>query len=159
MNQPAKKYLSKKEALERLRNWCAYQERSHAEVRKKLLSFGQRGDAAEEIISVLIEENFLNESRYAAAFSGGKFRMKNWGKRKIESRLKLQGVSERTISDAMKKIDEADYRATLKKVLDKKLKSLPKGLKEFERNRKTAAYAIGKGFEAELVWAMLKPEF
>ena len=78
-----KKFLTKEEALQKLRQYCAYQERSHYEVQQKLYELGIRKAEHDEIISTLIEEDYLNEERFAIQFVGGKFRMKEWGRKKI----------------------------------------------------------------------------
>lgn len=66
--------------LERAKKYCAYQERCHSEVRSRLLEWKIYGDDLEEIIVALIEENFLNEERFAKAYVSGKFNMNHWGK-------------------------------------------------------------------------------
>ena len=71
--------LSKEQALQKIRHFCGYQERSHREVKEKLYSFKLRKQVVEEIICELIEESYLNEERFAIQFAGGKFRMLNWG--------------------------------------------------------------------------------
>ena len=69
-----RKYLTKEQALQKLKHYCGYQERSHSEVKEKLYSLGVGKKDHDEIISTLIEENYLNEERFAIAFAGGKFR-------------------------------------------------------------------------------------
>ena len=70
------KILSTREInLEKMKKFCAYQERCHAEVRNKLLKLKIYGDDLEEIIAELIIEGFLSEDRYARAYVRGKFRM------------------------------------------------------------------------------------
>ena len=83
-----KKYLTKEQAIQKAKQFCGYQERSHAEVVQKLWDLGIRQADHDEIISSLIEENYLNEERFAKAFAGGKFRMKDWGRKKIYYALK-----------------------------------------------------------------------
>ena len=83
-----KQQYSKEQALQKLRHYCAYQERCHAEVKEKLYSFGLRKQMVEESIAQLIEEDYLNEERFAIQFAGGKFRMKQWGRVKIKHELK-----------------------------------------------------------------------
>jgi regulatory protein len=78
-----KKQLTKEQALQKARHYCGYQERSHAEVKEKLYSFGLRRQEVEESLSQLIEEDYLNEERFAQQFAGGHFRMKQWGRVKI----------------------------------------------------------------------------
>lgn len=152
---PGKKFLTPQQALERMRKYCALQERSQQEVRYKLVQLGQRGNTLENIIATLIEENFLNEERYAMAFARGKFRMKGWGKAKIIHALKQQGISAYCISKAMKEIDQGDYRNMLMATLKKKAATL-KSREPLAQRQLLARYLIGKGFEAEMVWEAVK---
>lgn len=150
-NSPQKKYTSKADALIKLQAYCAYQERSHDEVRSKLLSLGIYGDDLEEIISDLIQENFLNEERYACSFARGKFRMKKWGRNRIRQELKMRHISAYCLRKAMAEIDEKEYLKTLKEVLEKK-DSLLKEEDNFKRKNKLAIYGISRGFESKIVW-------
>jgi regulatory protein len=144
-----------KEALIKISAFCTYQERTHQEVRNKLYDFGLNKDAVEAIIVILIQENFLNEERFAKTYAGGKFRIKNWGKRKIQEALKQKGVSEYCIREAMKEISDKDYMKTLKSLIEKReSKEIEKNV--YKRKHKIARYLIGKGYEAELVWDTLK---
>ena len=143
--------------LNKLRHFCAYQERCHEEVRTKLLSLKVYGDTLEEIINKLIEEDFLNEERFAKAFAGGKFRIKKWGRVKIKIELKKRKISDYCIKKGMQEIDEDEYIKTLKSILVKKLKENPKG-KEQVRNYKAAQYAMSRGFEGDLVLDILRSD-
>ena len=87
------KYLTKEEALQKLRHYCTYQERSHFEVKQKLRELGIRPGDQDEIIASLIEDDYLNEERFAIQFAGGKFRMNDWGKKKIYYALKEKKVT------------------------------------------------------------------
>lgn len=145
------KYISQDQALQRLQRYCAYQERSHKEVRGKLLDLGIYGDSLEQIMAQLISENFLNEERFARAYARGKFRMKQWGRRRILQELQFQNVSNYSIRKAMEEIPETDYLETLETVLRKKDTSLAES-DDFKRRNKVAQYAISRGFEPNLVW-------
>jgi len=145
-----KKQLTKEQALQKLKHYCAYQERCHSEVKEKLYNLGVWKKDHDEIIASLIEENYLSEERFAIAFAGGKFRMKQWGRVKIKYELKQKQVSEYSIKKALKQIGEDDYRAVLKKLADEKYSSL-KGEQYLVRKKKTIDYLISKGFETELV--------
>lgn len=145
-----KKSLTKEQALQKLRHYCAYQERSHAEVVQKLWDLGVRKSDHDEILATLIQDDYLNEERFAKAFAGGKFRMKSWGRKKILYALKEKKVSEYNIRKAMKEIDEGDYRNVLKDLAEKKYKDL-KGEQYLVRKKKTFDYLLQKGFEPELI--------
>jgi regulatory protein len=147
--------IDKKTEQLKLANFCAYQERSQQEVREKLVKMGILSDDLEDIIAFLISENFLNEERFAIAFAGGKFRIKHWGKLKIKNALRLKGTSEPCIRKALKLIDHETYTQVLKKEIKRKAKEIPES-NVIKKTNKLAAYLIGKGFESELVWDLLR---
>ncbi len=153
-NSPKKKYISKADALDKLQRFCAYQDRCHQEVRTKLIELGIYGDDLEEIIVELIQENFLNEERYARSFARGKFRMKKWGRLRIRQELKFRQISDYCMRKAMSEIEEEDYLKTLTEVIEKKRNQL-KEADDYSRKGKLAKYAIGRGFETNLVWEVL----
>jgi regulatory protein len=143
---------SVEQALQKLRHFCGYQERSHDEVKQKLYSLGLYKDEIESAISVLIEGNYLNEERYAIAFAGGKFRMKQWGKVKIEYELKSKKVSVYNIKLALKSIEEIDYLNTLQALTQKKWESIAlEDEKLFVKKSKITTYLLQRGFEKQLV--------
>lgn len=149
------KYLSKDDALKKMQKFCAYQDRCHKEVRSKLLKLGVYGDTLEEVIMELILEKFLDEERFARSFVRGKFRIKRWGKNRILRELKMRNVSPYCIKKGMEEIEADIYLKTLEEVLVKKNRLL-KEPNEFKRRNKLAQYAIGRGFEPNLVWEEVK---
>ena len=116
--------LSKEQALPKIKQYCTYQERCHAEVKEKLYAFGLYKKDVEQLMSQLIEENYLNEERFAIQYAGGKFRMNQWGRIKIKYALKQKQVSDYCIKKALKEINETDYKKTLHKLAEQKLKTL-----------------------------------
>ena len=134
-------------ALDRLRKFCAYQERCHSEVRTKLIKMEVYGDTLEEIMSQLVSEDFLNEERYARSYARGKFRMNRWGKFKIRMHLKQKRVSEYCIEKGMTEIEEEVYIEVIDQLLETKLR----GKTDFASRQKAKASLIRKGFEPELV--------
>lgn len=153
-----KKYISQAEALDKLERYCAYQDRCHQEVRQKLYDLGVYGDSANEIIADLITENFLNEERFARSYARGKFRMKKWGRARIKLELKRRNISAYCIKKAMEELEEFDYDDTLLTLLEKKYPQIREP-NAFKKRGKLAKYAIGKGYEAHLVWELIKAHF
>jgi regulatory protein len=149
-----KKHLTKEQALQKLKHYCAYQERCHSEVKEKLYALGVWKKDHDEIIAWLIEENYLNEERFAVAFAGGKFRAKHWGRVKIRYELKQKQVGEYCIKKAMKQIDEDEYARVLDKLARDKYASL-KADQWMIRKKKTMDYLRGRGFEPDLISATM----
>lgn len=149
------KSLTKEQAFEKLKHYCAYQERCHAEVRRKLFELGIRKKESEEIISGLIEENYLNEERFAINYAGGKWRIKQWGKIKIEHELISRGISPYCIKIALKQIDQEEYHKILEKLARKKYQSTDRE-QLLMRRKKTVEWLMHKGFEKGLIEDALK---
>jgi regulatory protein len=135
--------------IAKLQHYCAYQERSHSEVKYKCLELGLRGEEVDEVIAELVSENFLNEERFARAFAGGKFRSKQWGRKKILAELKQRQVSAYCIKKGMEEIDEEAYEQALTMLATKKYESL-RGEELFKRKYKVVQYLLQKGYESEL---------
>lgn len=149
-----KKVLTKEQALQKLRQYCAYQERSHYEVQQKLWELGVRRAEHDEIIAALIEDDYLNEERFAIQYAGGKFRMKSWGRKKIYYGLKEKQVSEYCIKKALKTIPTIDYEQTLIRLAEQKYGSL-KGEQYLVRKKKTTDFLMQRGFEPDLISKVL----
>ena len=149
-------YISVEEALQKAKQYCAYQERCHSEVKEKLYSFGLHKKDVEELLSGLIEENYLNEERFAIQYAGGKFRIKQWGRVKIKYSLKQKQVSDYCIKKALATISETDYNRTLQKLAEQKLKTLKSEKNIFIKKRKLQNHLMQKGFEANLVVELIK---
>lgn len=135
--------------------YCAYQERSQKEVRNKLYDLGLYRDEVEEVISALIMDNYINEERFARAYVGGKFRMKKWGRNKILMGLKQYDISTYCVKMGMAEIDSQEYQSALFNIIEKKNDSISDE-NLFSKRNKIAKYAIGRGYEPDLVWGTIK---
>lgn len=147
--------MLKEEALSRLMRFCAYRERSHKEVRNKLLELKVYGTNLEIIISELISEGFLNEERFARAYVRGKFKNNKWGRNKILNGLKANNVTSYCIQKGMEEIDEESYFDMLKSLLEKKLDTC-EDLDKYTLRKRLNQYGIQKGYEYEIVNSLIK---
>lgn len=133
------------ETLDRMKAWCDLQERAHSEARKKLSSWGVYGDEAENVLAELISSNYLNEERFARAFTRGKYRIKAWGWKKIEMTLKQKGVSSFSLKAAFEEIDQEEYLAGLMNLAAKKERLLTEK-DPFRRKQKLLRFLVSKGY-------------
>jgi len=134
------------EAKKKILRYCAYRERCHKEVKDKLYSMGLWKTEVEELIMLLMEEDFLNEERYALSFARGYFRTKRWGKVKIKAHLRQNQVHSKLIEKAMKEIDDAEYTACIKHLVERKKEQL-KAETKTKRKIKVSNYLVQRGFE------------
>ncbi len=150
------KNIGTEKSFQKAKYYCAYQERSHAEVKKKLYGFGLYKNEVELLTSQLIEENYLNEERFAMAFAGGKFRIKHWGKTRIKYELKQRKVSDYSIKKSLAAIPDDEYEKKLQKLAEEKLEILKSEKNIFTKKSKLQNYLVAKGYEYNLVFEILK---
>jgi regulatory protein len=136
--------------VEKMKKYCAIRDRSHTEVRTKLLKDKIYGDELEEVMTVLIQEDFLNEERYANAYVIGKFNQNRWGKIKIIHGLKRQNISDYCIRKAIAQIEEEKYIKTIYYLRIKKEKLIHTS-NDFEKKQKIIRYLLGKGYEIDMI--------
>ena len=139
------------EALTKLEQYCAYQERCHKEVLQKLQSMRMIPEAIEQIVVNLMQNNYLNEERYAKAFVSGKFRIKKWGRYRMTQELKQKDIGKPLITMALQTIPEADYLKTFHTLAEKKADSITE-TNLFKKRKKLADYLLYRGWEPHLVY-------
>lgn len=153
-NTQPEKNLTPDEILAKLEYFCAYQERCPQEVRRKLTELGAEGAIAEQIYSVLENDGFFNEARFAEAYAGGKFRVNQWGRVRIRLELRRRDISPAIIRQALENIGEETYLNTLQNLIAKKREQWPTA-NDYASKAKTAAALIRAGYEPELVFRYL----
>ena len=161
MNIPQNKTVTISAAQEKIRKYCAYQERCPSEARQKLREWKIDTEKAEQLIDELISEGYINEERFAKTFARGKFKIKSWGIVKITNELKRKNISDYCIAQALEEIDTEEYQETLSKLANQWLSS-HKTETAFEQKQKLFRYLTSKGYEGEEVWDFInkkiKPE-
>ncbi len=143
------------EAQKKMENYCAYQDRCHKEVEKKLYEMQMIPEAKELILLHLMEQNYLNEERFSKSFARGKFRIKKWGKQRIIRELKFKDISEYNIKNGLHEIDPDDYLVTLKEIALKKRDSITEK-NMFKKSQKITNFLLYRGFENDLVYRVVR---
>jgi len=144
-----------KEALQKLEHFCAYQERCHDEVVTKLYSLKMSPDEIDIIIVKLIEDNFLNETRFASSFARGKHRIKHWGKIRIVNELKIRHISITNINLALKEITSEEYEMTFDQLSQRCWENLTER-NSLKKRKKFCDYMLRRGYESNLVYDKVK---
>jgi regulatory protein len=143
------------EALQKLENFCAYQERCHEEVVTKLYSLKMNSDEIDLIIVKLIEGNFLNETRFACSFARGKHRIKHWGKLRITNELKARKISAVNINLALKEISPEEYFETFENLSERCWDNLSEK-NQLKKRKKFCDYLLRRGYESNLIYEKMK---
>ncbi len=145
-----------KEALQKARNLCSKVEKCSFDIIIYLQKKGFDESEISEIITVLKEESYIDDNRYAHHFTNDKYKFNKWGKVKISYNLRQKGLKEINIEAALSKIDLKEYREILKGLIIKKSKILNKDLDEYTAKTKILRYATTKGFEFDLVNSVIE---
>lgn len=145
--------LSRDAVLKKVLRYCSYQDRCTQEVRTKLATYDISDSDKEKIMQLLVDEGFIDDERYASTFVRSKIHLKKWGVNKIKMALRMKGISDEIIHNALSEIDPDIYREELVKLLK------TKKINEFDpykRKAKLAQYAMQKGYEPSLVWDVIR---
>ena len=142
-------------AIERLKNYCALQDRCQWDVTQKMKEWGLLEMTQNHILEILIQEKYVDEERFAQSFCRGKFLIKKWGKVKITKELKKKKITDICIKKGLDEIDLADYDLLLEDLLTKKNDTL-RDKNHFIRINKLARFLIQRGFEGNLVWDKIR---
>jgi Uncharacterized protein conserved in bacteria len=148
---PQRSFVSVTEATKKMEHYCAYQERCHQEVVEKLKGMNMIPEAIDKIVGHLIQENYLNEERFAKSYARGKFNIKKWGRNRIVRELQLRQISAFNIKSALKEINDGDYLDTLDELAQKRLDQI-KETNIQKRKKKLADYLLYRGWESHLVF-------
>ena len=148
-------FLSFTETLKKLEQYCAYQERCHQEVSMKLKQLGAAARDRDLILVSLIENNYLNEERFARSFARGKHRIKFWGKIRIVNELKARFISASNIKCALNELSDAEYYETFENLSERAWDSiLEKNM--VKKRKKYCDYLLRKGWESDLVYEKMQ---
>ena len=93
--------------------------------------------------TLLIEEKYIDDKRYAMAFARDKSAIAGWGEIKIRHMLLAKGVSSEVIDDSLKEIDDGKAAARLERLLDVKARSLHD---DPQKKLKLLRFAMGRGY-------------
>jgi Uncharacterized protein conserved in bacteria len=140
------------ELLAKLERYCAYQERSEAEVRKKMGTLAVPVAMADEIVKELKACDFLNETRFAETYVRSKLKEK-WGKLKIRQGLYQKGIAAEVIQEQMDLIDDDQYMDVVRDTIEKwkRLNS-----KDADNRPKLIRHMLSKGFAMDDFMSLLK---
>jgi regulatory protein len=147
--------FSLSEIQQKLEYYCAYQERCYKEVETKLFDFHLTTEEKDQVLIYLIENNFINEERFAKSFVRGKHNYKFWGKNRITNELKFRNISSRIIQEALKEIPETTYLENFHRLAEKHWDTI-KERKGPKKNKKFVDFLLRKGYETSLIFEKLR---
>lgn len=144
-----KKPITPEAAKLKMADLCARSEQCEFEIREKLRKQGLSSDESDKIINFLIDNKFIDASRYAASFTNDKVRFSSWGRNKIRQALAMKRIPSADIRTALADIDEKEYLEAIQRAGLSKAKNLD--LEIYEDRMKLYRHLLSRGFESSLI--------
>ncbi|WP_293875314.1 regulatory protein RecX [Flavobacterium sp.] len=135
----------------KLEYYCSYQERCHQEVVQKSYELGLKPNEVDTAIVHLLQNNFLNEERFARSFARGKHCIKKWGKIRIVNELKLRHISASNIKYALTEILEEEYQENFDYLAKRHWETIRES-NVLKKKKKFCDYLLRKGWESNLIY-------
>lgn len=155
MREHSYKTYSVAEARLQLEHYCSYQERCHQEVVSKLKSMGMIPEAIDLIVVHLLDNNFLNEERFARSFARGKHRIKYWGRNRIVNELKQRDISQYNIKAGLSEVSDFDYIDTFDSLAQRHWETI-RETNMMKKRKKFCDFMLRKGYESDLIYRKVK---
>ena len=136
---------------------CARAEHCSHEMMEKMRRWDMPDDARKRVLERLVAERFVDDERYARAFVNDKVRYNKWGRRKVEQALWQKGIAEDIRCRVLDEVDDEDYLAILRPLLEQKRRSLAAAT-SYETYGRLMRFAMQRGFTPDLVVRVLGEE-
>lgn len=146
MAKNALRQLTYEQALTRVTSLCSASEYCIHDINEKLYRWGISNTDSERIIDYLLDEKYIDEARYAQAYTNDKLRFSHWGRIKIKSMLRMKHISDRDINNAFDNISEEEYESILRDIIKGKAKS-EGDAEDYASRAKIIRFALQRGFE------------
>jgi regulatory protein len=133
-------------AKEKAVSLICYRERSKREIKDRL-SRDYPTDIVDKVLVFLEKYGYIDDSAFAVAYAKDSLNNKKWGRRKIEFELKMKGVSDNIIQNALDEVlDNAETTQTdiAVRLLERRLKGQTEIT--YKERAKHTAYLAGRGF-------------
>jgi regulatory protein len=106
------------------------------------------------VLDKLVEMRFIDDARYAEAYTREKSQLAGWGARKIAQNLYQKGVSKDIVAKTLAMLESDDQRAMLEKRLQRKLPTI-KATTDYERRGKLLRYSLSLGYDYDMVISVI----
>lgn len=146
-----KRQITPQQALMKLEELCARSEQCIYDLRQKLFRWGIAADISDKIIQELVDSRYVDDRRFAQAYTRDKYLFAKWGRKKIISGLYAKRIDRDIIDYALKAIDNREYAQIAFKVIAGKLRTMSEELEPFEKRQRLFRFGLSRGYETALV--------
>lgn len=144
------------QALQSLMRLCARSEKSSGDALRLMRTWGVPEVEQRGVLDRLIADRYIDNRRYAEAYTREKSRLSGWGERKIAMQLRLKGVEKEVISAVLSElVDDEGKDERLRAKLERKMRTT-KAANDYELRGKLLRYALGLGYDYDAAMAAVE---
>ena len=145
-----RKTKTAQQALQSLMRLCSRSEKSTGDALRLMRTWGVPEAEQRGVLDKLIADRYIDNRRYAEAYTREKSQLAGWGERKIAMQLRMKGVERETISAVVAELMANDSMVErLHEKLSKKLRTV-KAANDYELRGKLLRYALGLGYDYDM---------
>ena len=144
-----KKPKSAAQALQSLMRLCSRAEKSSGDALRLMRGWGVPESEQRIVLNKLIEQRFIDDRRYAEAYTREKSHLTGWGARKIAFQLRQKGIDKEIIQATLATLDGDAQLEQLTTKLERKMRTT-KAANRYELRGKLLRYGLGLGFDYEM---------
>lgn len=149
-----RKPKSADEALSSLMRLCSRAEKSSGDALRLMRTWGVAEEERQGVLDRLIAQRFIDDGRYAEAYTREKSVMAGWGVRKIAEQLRLKGISRDIITSTLARLDADEQVERLEAKLIKKMRTT-KSASTYELRGKLLRYGLTLGYDYDAVMEVI----
>ena len=151
-----RKTKTAQQALQSLMRLCARSEKSSGDALRLMRTWGVPEGELRGVLDRLIADRYIDNRRYAEAYTREKSRLSGWGERKIAMQLRLKGVEKEVISAVLSElVDDEGKGERLRAKLERKMRTT-KAANDYELRGKLLRYALGLGYDYDTAIAAVE---
>lgn len=137
------------QALQALMRLCSRAEKSSGDALRLMHTWDVPESERQSVLDKLIELRFIDDARYAEAYTREKSQLAGWGAKKIALHLRQKGIDKEIITHTLSALDGDAQLEQLTAKLERKMRTT-KAVNSYELRGKLLRYGLGLGYDYEM---------
>ncbi|CAN5850959.1 RecX family transcriptional regulator [soil metagenome] len=132
-------------------SFVAFQARSCHEVRQRLRKADFQEEVIDQVVERLLENRYLDDAAYSLTYARDRFRVRDYGPRRIRSDLMRKGIDSQLIAAAIEELSDSEMDETVERLAMKRWQALSREEDLYRRKSKTFDFLLRRGYSYDQV--------
>lgn len=147
-----KEPLTLEQAIDKAERYCVRAERSERDILRKCYDWQVDTAYHEQIVAHLRQHRYIEDERFALAFTRDKHRFSGWGRQRLRQELRQHRIPESVIAAAFAEVfAELDEDEQLQRVLEAKCRQLKHSDPARKRLDQLIRHGLYRGYDYDSV--------